>query len=206
VNCMDRSDVPELHYITPIDNLGSILERGILSYNLAKAVHPVSVAAREIQARRERIIVPGTGAKLHEYANLYFNARNPMMYKRKGQHNNLCVIRINPGVLDLDNVIIADGNAASDYTRFYPSPMGLSSLDRELIFAEWWWVSGDEIETFKRRTAICAEVLVPNKVPREMILGLYISTGDVLLNIVELLGESFGGIDVSVNPSLFFGA
>jgi len=80
---MNRSDVKELYYILHIDNLKSILQHGILCYNKAKKFGYTSIADEEIQKRREKVVIPGGKRKLHDYANLYFNARNPMMFKRK---------------------------------------------------------------------------------------------------------------------------
>jgi ssDNA thymidine ADP-ribosyltransferase, DarT len=53
----------------------------------------------EIQDLRANKKVPG-GRPLHEYLNLYFHARNPMMYKGHDQHESLCVIRVSTNVLD----------------------------------------------------------------------------------------------------------
>lgn len=75
---MDRAKLRELHCITPIANIPSVLTAGILSHRRAAAVSHESVADPEIQARRARVRVPG-GRPLHEYANLYITARNPMM-------------------------------------------------------------------------------------------------------------------------------
>ena len=55
---------------------------------------------------------------LHEYANLYLCARNPMLYKRRESHGTLCVLRVSTDVLDLPGVVLTGGNAASDYTAF----------------------------------------------------------------------------------------
>lgn len=44
----------------------------------------------EAQERRDRKQVPG-GLRLHQYANLYFHARNPMLYARLTQASTLCV-------------------------------------------------------------------------------------------------------------------
>lgn len=75
---MTRADVTELHYITAIANVPSILENGILSHALAQAIPYESIAERGVQDRREAKAVPG-GRTLHEYANLYFDAHNPML-------------------------------------------------------------------------------------------------------------------------------
>jgi len=78
---MDRNDLTELHYITKIRNVPSIMTKGILSHKQSKKIDHNSVAMEEIQERREKKIVPG-GRPLHEYVNLYFHARNPMLYVR----------------------------------------------------------------------------------------------------------------------------
>jgi hypothetical protein len=81
---MTRAELPELHFIAPIDNLASIIAQGILCHERAKNVGHRSVAMEEIQERRRKVIVPG-GLRLHQYANLYINARNKMMFKLKAE-------------------------------------------------------------------------------------------------------------------------
>lgn len=166
---MRREDLHELHYITPIANLPSIRRRGILSHNRAQRVAHQSVAIQEIQDRRAKVVVPG-GKRLHDYVNLYIHARNPMMYKRKQQHMDLCVLRISSEVLDLPGVVISDGNAASAYVRFAPAPAGLAIVDRELAFARY-WTDPDPIEWFRRSVARCAEALVPDQLDPRFIQG-----------------------------------
>jgi hypothetical protein len=131
------SDLTELQYITPIANVPSIVKVGILSHNEVRrrTVQSVSVAAQVIQDRRKSKIIPGA-KPLHEYVNLYISARNPMMYMRCSHHAELCVLRVSASVLNLPDVIIADGNAASDYTSFSPSPSGLSKIDKDTVLAE----------------------------------------------------------------------
>lgn len=75
---MNRADVAELHYITAIANVPSMLQHGILSHKLADELVHDSVAMPEIQERRENKRVPG-GRMLHEYANMYLDAHNPML-------------------------------------------------------------------------------------------------------------------------------
>ena len=77
---MNREDLSELHYISPIANLVSIMQRGILSNRRAAKLQHQSVAKQEVQDLRAKVRVPG-GRALHEYANLYICARNPMLYK-----------------------------------------------------------------------------------------------------------------------------
>ncbi|EQD40247.1 hypothetical protein B1B_14996, partial [mine drainage metagenome] len=72
------SRVTELHSIMPISNIGSVMTHGVLSYERAARLAHHSVALQPVQDRRDQKQVPG-GLKLHQYANLYFHARNPML-------------------------------------------------------------------------------------------------------------------------------
>ena len=85
----------------------------------------------EIQDRRKIKVVPG-GRPLHEYVNLYFDARNPMLYKRRDQHLSICVLRIDPTVMELPGVVITDSNASSGYARFAAYPEGLHLIDKDI--------------------------------------------------------------------------
>jgi hypothetical protein len=119
-------------------------------------------------------VVPG-GRPLHDYTNLYINARNPMMFKRKEINAELCVLRVSPAVLDLDGVVVTDMNAARDIARFRPAATGLAFVDRELVFAEDWRHPGDRLAYERHQGIMCAEVLVPDRVDANFIFGAYVS-------------------------------
>jgi hypothetical protein len=173
-----RDELEELHYITPLNNVLSICQLGILSHRQVKEVDHDSVAMQEIQDRRVKVVVPG-GWRLHEYVNLYICARNPMLSKRKNQHDTLCVLRISPSVLDLPGVVVTDGNASSQYVRFAAAPGGLHIVNRDLTFAEY-WTDPDPIQYFRRKSAKCAEVLVPECVEPRFLIGAYVSCDESL--------------------------
>ena len=195
---MKRSDLHELHYITPIQNVPSIMNHGILCHQKARQLNHASVAMQEVQDIRSRKRVPG-GLPLHAYVNLYFSARNPMMRKRAHQYLSLCVLKVSVGVLDLPNVVIADGNAASDYTAFWLPPLGLERVDLDLVFAEW-WTDSNQIQQWHKARVKCAEVLVPDRVDPRFIQGGYVSCQE---NQKPLEDTGFG-LPVTVNPKLFF--
>ncbi len=195
---MERGQFNELHYITRIENLDSIVQRGILCHLLARAHNPASVALEEIQQIRRRVRIPG-GLRLHEYANLYFTARNPMMFRRQDVHRELAVIRVATDVLDLDDVVLTDGNASSEYTAFLQSPEGLETLDHALIFARY-WTDDDEIEYYRKKRAKCAEVLVPQRVDPNYILGAYASN----VGALSIIEGSLGGLENTLNVDIFF--
>ena len=165
-----------LYYIVPIANLGSIAREGILSNDRMKGRSHGSIADPLVQDRRDRVRVPGANGSrdLHSYANLYLNPRNAMMYKRHDHHAEIGVVQVNPAVLGLPGVVLADRNASSDWCRFFTSPDGLADIDGSLVFARS-WTSQDEVEYFRRKSAVCAEVLVPDVIAPMWLAGVLVS-------------------------------
>lgn len=196
---MNRSKITELHYITPIKNFPSIMDLGILSHDLANLVEHASVANEEVQSIRVGIILP-TGRKLHDHVNLYFDARNAMMYVRRHQHRQLAVLRVSPAVLILAGVMVADGNAASrNATRFDSPDVGIARLDRERVYCDDWRHENMYVREERKRQR-CAEVLVSNRIPSEHIFGAI--TSNEATRRVLLSHEC--GILVTVSEHMFF--
>src|SRR5947207_15972744 len=106
--------VTEFQCIMPLDNIPSVLKHGILSNERVAKLPHRSVAMQNVQERRDLKQVP-RGLKLHQYANLYFHARNPMLYKRKETAAELCVLCISLDVLKIEGVVLADCNASGNY-------------------------------------------------------------------------------------------
>lgn len=161
-----------VYNITPIENIPTIMEKGILSNSKAVRINHRSVAMQEVQDIRDHIKVPG-GLLLHDYANLYFDPRNPMMYKKRNLAENLCVLKIKLDILDLVNVVVSDCNASSSYARFYNPREGIDKLDFKTIFMHD-WTSADQITEWRQKSMKCAEILVPNVIPYEYVLGAFV--------------------------------
>ena len=195
---MELADIKQLFYLTHVENVGSIIERGILSHSLAQSVPHKRIDMPVVQEKRENKSVPG-GKMLHGYANLYVSARNPMLYKRKDEHKDICVLRVKIEVLNIPEVVVTTGNAASSYVSFYPAWRGIERLERSLVFAKS-WKDEDEIKAARKRIAKCAEVLVPDCVPPELIFGAYVSCKETM----EELGNRFPNLQVEQNHILFF--
>ena len=194
---MKYEELIELHYITPIENVRSILVHGILCHVRAKSLGAKSIADPRVQVRRARKRIPG-GLCLHEYVPLYFNARNPMMFRHKNIHEKLCVLRVSSTILELDGVVIADCNASSDYARFRAAPEGLALIGSDVFSDD--WRHPDPREYFRRKSRICAEVLVPRRVPPEYIIGAYVS-GEASRRALAALQPPW---KIAVNPRIFF--
>jgi len=198
---MDRSDVKELYYITLITHVPSIMRHGILSHDLSrKFPHDDSIAMSKIQDRRINKKIPRTNKKLHDYANLYFDAHNPMLSKCRSRNTEICVLRINTEVLDLPGVIIADRNASSGYVRFYAPVEGLAAIDKEALFAEYWTHPQNRYEEWAHKSVKCAEVLVPDKVESRYILGVYVANQTALADFKKLNLQ----LTVCIKSDIFF--
>lgn len=198
---MRREELAELHYITAIENVPSILSQGILSHRRASKVKHQSVAKEEIQEIRKKVVVP-RGRPLHEYANLYICARNPMLFLilKQRRHEELCVLRISADVLGLSGVVIADQNAASDHVLFGASPGALSNVDGQLVFAEYWTHPGDQVQEWRHKSIKCAEVLVPDRVAPNYIIGAYVSCEASRGTLLKIAPE----LTVDVSGRMFF--
>jgi len=165
--------IKEFYSIQPIETVQSILAHGILSHDGAAPISHLDLSLAEVQEKRRGKIVPN-GLPLHQYANLYFDARNPMMYKLVKNDNpeNLCVLRITKDILKIEGIVVADKNASSKYVRFLDANQ-LNELELDNIYAENWNHPDDKIEYDKHRSLKCAEILVPKKVDPKFIFGAY---------------------------------
>jgi hypothetical protein len=196
---MNPADVTELHYITAIANLPSILQHGILSHALANRLVHNSVAMPEIQKRRRNKQIPGARS-LHEYANLYFDAHNPMLSRCRGRNNEICVLHIDPAVLDQKGVIVTDRNAASSWVGFWPVADGLRIISRVRVFARYWTHPDDPYDEMSHKSEKCAEVLVPDRVEAHFVAGAYVANQMALAEFQRLNSQ----LPVRVRSDLFF--
>lgn len=191
--------IQELHYIVTITNVPSILENGILCYEIASNVAHTSVALGEVQERRAKKRIPG-GLPLHRYVNLYLNARNPMLFRlMKNVLEDLCILRIDRDVIEHPGVVLTDRNASSDYVTFYTLSESVGKLDVDRIYARY-WKHDDQIEEWEHKSIICAEVLVPHTVTGKHIVGAYV-TGE---HSKESLLRAGFDREILVNPDMFF--
>ncbi len=192
------SRVKELHCIMPIENISSVLTRGILSHNRSKDIQHADISMIDVQKIRDKIKVPN-GMMLHDYANLYFCARNPMMFLRKNEADDLCILQISLDVTRLANVVFTDKNASSDYARFFSARDVKSKIDFDMVFADY-WTDDNPIEQMKKKSAKCAEVLVPHVIPAHYVIGAYV----VDENSQQKLQKQGFTLAISVKSGMFF--
>lgn len=189
--------VTELHYIAPLTNVSSILQRGLLSHSRASRVAHQSVADPDVQVRRANVTIPN-GLTLHSYVNLYFNARNPMMYKRRDDANQICVLRVSTTVIQLPGVVLTDMNASKDMNRFL-APSQWQEIAFDDVFADY-WTHTDEHQTRLHKGRMCAEVLVPHRVDPTYLQGAHVASPQIAVQLTGIAPT----LQVSVTPRLFF--
>jgi hypothetical protein len=194
-------DLPELYYIAYIENVRSILIRGIYCHRRAASISHKSFAKEEVQERREGKRVPG-GLLLHEYANLYMRVDNAALYSVHDDHRFLCALRVDTSVLQYPGVRIADRNAAANTAEFGYGVKGLSIVNLDLVFTPSWNYPEDVGRTRYHRRFTCAEVLVPDRVPGKHILGVLVSN----VRSKKLLRQSVpeARLTIDLKPELFF--
>lgn len=193
-----RTGNRHLYNITAIENIPSIMRRGIICYDSARKLQHNSIAMNDVQARRAAKRVTN-GLRLHQYANLYFTYHNPMMYKRKDIAETICVLALSASVLDIEECVVSDMNAAAYLVRYYPAYEGIEVLDFDKIFAKY-WIHPNEHEQRMHKAIKCAEILIPQKIPSCYIEGAY-----VVSNSSKRLLESVGfNREIIVQPSVFF--
>lgn len=194
-------EVKGLFYITHKDNVPSMLRHGILSHAsvLEREVSYRAIYDSEIVSNRQEKLAPD-GQSLWQFANVYFQARNPMMYRvahEKGK-NDLAVIGLNSSVLSLPGVFITDGNAANTGTNFYYQREGMAALTEiwDIVNGEWW----NSMNGSKRK--IMAECLIPSNIPPEYIHSIYVANQKIADDLRLTIGTS--RVPVVPEPNLFF--
>ncbi len=191
-----------VYYITRVANIPSIMERGILSFNGCEAqglVHE-SFALDSVQQKRDIKSVPG-GLPVHDYACLYFDARNKTMFKlckTDKAFGEICVLVLKAdGLLAIEGAVISDMNAAASMAGFYPATDS-SVLDFSRIYAKYWTHPDDEADEILHGYQKCAELLVPHNVEPGHILGAFAQNEQMEAQLNPFFQK------VVVKPSVFF--
>ena len=202
---METDDIQDLQFIAHMDNIISYCKYGIFSHNDAEEFFPShrKIANEEVQELRKKKVV--AGKPLHDYANLYFNARNPMLcFLLTNGYNQLCVLSISKDVLTLDDAMCSFCNAADADARFFPLPNGIRELKSNDIYRKYWNIPDDPELSEYYKSRICAEVLIPHIVERRFIEKIYVPSDEKRAIVNAQLEEADIEIPVSIDKYLFF--
>lgn len=198
---MKRPQITGLYYITHVDNVPSILKYGILSHEriISDDIQYEPIYDKGIVEKRQHIETP-EGKPLWHYANLYFQARNPMLYRvmHEKDINSIAVVAVGPEILDKLDIFITTGNAAHSQSEILSSGEGrkrLRSIVKDTNIKFW-----KEQDGSKRR--IMSECLVPNKVEPDLIHTVYVPTKTTKDGIIK--GLPYIEIPIVIQPDMFF--
>lgn len=192
-----------LYNITSINNLESILKFGILSKNniYKTSIDFDDVSNASVQSLRNEINVVNN-IHLHDYANLYFNPRNAMMFTITHQDpkKELCILAIDKCVLDFKNTIVTNQNAAVRVgTRFMSPSEAIKTLNFNNIMQNSWNLNDPVLKDHLKKQMM-AEVLVLNRIPPQYIKGIFVPN-EIIKNKLIKIGIELA---IKVKPYWFF--
>ncbi len=196
-----KPEIKSLYYITHIENLPSILSRGILSHRYVEDhdVEFTPIYDAEIVGHRRDRTTPN-GRSLWEFANVYFQARNPMLFRVSHERDpkEIVILGVQPSVLDMPGAYITNGNAANNATSFFDRRSGLGAISEiwSTINSEWW----NSVDGSKRK--IMAECLVPEAIPADLIHSVYVADHPTAEQVRSVLGSR--DMPVIPEPNMFF--
>lgn len=185
---------PFFYHMTHKDNLAGILQHGILSHSdvlVRDDILATDISDAGAQKWRDREESVHHRA-IHNYAPLYINPKNPMLFVRRNLQHEIVILKISREILQDGEHVFTDGNAASRDTRF-SSDSNVIADSLAALNAEYWANCPDG----KRRR--CAELLVYPRVQPAYILSAICSNYTLAREI-----SSDTDLQVEVNPSMFF--
>lgn len=167
----------------------------------------VRIDNEEVNERRQKVLP--NGRPLHDYANLFFNCRNAMMYslvlgRFKECRYDLCVLGIEfASLYSKPGVLASDMIAARVGAKIQPIASILPELDRKNVFLRD-WRDADPKKHYVKKSWPMAEVLVPERVVPEMITTIFVGTYFSSKQLLERFPQC--PLEVKLAPSLFFEA
>lgn len=193
--------IKQLFYITHIDNVVSILKHGIMSHQQIEEtkIPFTKIYDTQIVSSRQYRQTPDNKS-LWEYANVYLQARNPMLYRVlcEKDASEIVIIGIDRSIMANRDSFFSAGNAASyssDIVSIKDSGNAFKEVKNSLD-NEWW----NDVDGSKRK--IMAECLIPKKIDPEYLRTIYVSN-DTNAEKVKAIANQYK-IDVIPEPQLFF--
>lgn len=207
-----------LEHMLSYKNLENVLKNGLLSHNQAysKGLIKQDISMAEVQNIRRQKVPSGanfTNSKLtlHDFVSFYFNSKNPMLYVRKNEQEELLILLISADILDCSQsytpyAIFSDGNAANKPTKFFLGKQHLKDVDLDLLQAGSWNDADENLKKEKKRK-MCAEVLIYPTLPVSKIVKIICPNNTMYNHVSSLksnLGASVSHIEVEINNQYFF--
>ena len=186
---LEKYNIKSLYYISHINNLSSIIEKGFFCRNLllSNGIETTDISNERVQSRR---------MQHHQYVNFYIADNTPMLYVVIREHQDrIVLIEVDSLMVMVKRIRITDGNAASSTTTFYDDKECLCDLDWNIIKAR----RGAFTNEHKRIRA--AEVLIENHVEPCCIKCVHVQSATVKEEARRLINRS-GNEDISILKDL----
>jgi hypothetical protein len=204
-----------LFHFTHVDNLRSVIDRGLRSDNAVRADGSLAVEIGEdrIKAqRRGRNIPIGPGGVVADYVPFYFAARSPMLYTisrgnvrryQGGQDPLVYLVTAAPRLQAAGcRFVFTDRNAALTHAAYADDPADLGQLvDWPLMEARMWNNTDTEPDRMERRMA---EFLVYGSVPFAAVAAVGVRSEEMERAVDEVLRTLDAPPMVVVRPDWYF--
>ncbi|MCK6683885.1 MAG: DUF4433 domain-containing protein [Thermoanaerobaculia bacterium] len=169
-----------IYRMTHVDNVALLLSRRAMhAPNFApddrllyKSIHDQEIQGR----RRDREIPCGPKGVIADYVGFYFGPRSPMLYRLskgnvagfKGGQGDVLYLVSNAQFIASTGAgfVFSDGHSIMSYTEWYEDLAHLDALDWNVIYAEIW---NSTIEDMDRKRRKQAEFLVYRECPWRVI-------------------------------------
>lgn len=198
---VDRRQTKNLYYITHVNNIPSILDKGILSHERVEreTVEYTRIYDEEIVTNRQHKLAPD-GRSLWSFANLYLQPRNPMLFRVicEKSPDDIAILAIRAQIIQQPGAFVSDGNAASGPTIIYSASQSAKVLPQiaKETQKDWW------TETDGSKRKIMAEVLVPDVIPPDSIEAIYVASHNAKDKVESLIEGS--NLPIITELNMFF--
>lgn len=159
--------IDALYHFTDRRNLLSIRQHGLLSWYelIQRGIMPEAPGGNEVSHDEDERI------GMDRYVHLCLFNEHPMEYiaRKEGRIESSVFLRISPTVLHMDGVLFTDQVANKSGVQPVDLETAAETLDLEVIYRRTDWK--DPMIQERRRTARKYEVLIPNSVPVNLIVG-----------------------------------
>lgn len=198
-----KAGIEGLYYIVHIENLASILELGILSHRQIEIQginHVTIYDTGVIDRRSNRTVIEDK--TLWDFANLYLQPRNAMLYSiiHKINVSDIAIVSVTKEILNARGAFITTGNAAGNESEIIPVSEAKSFLSqiRKEIDKDWW----NRDDGSKRK--MMAECLIPDFIPPSYLQRIYVPTKKAKAKAESKIAEVNGNLQVVIEPERFF--
>lgn len=202
-------DIQELYYITDIDNVPSILDKGILSHNDAQDIPHTDISNKTIQSLRKDKAIQlddkhKTTLPLWSFVCLFAQPHNAMMYVSRGKH--ICVLRIDKAILERDDIYISDRNASCHNASFSQAKnWALTNKTARCLYSRHSLpYSTNTIDPNDYKSIRQLEILCPKKVAKEFILGFFAKQKEDMEVLLDIVKDKLLSLSVTMNANIFF--